>query len=145
MKDNANRVNIVCEDSDSIENEINSKSLEDFEYSKSLLNETLEENTSEENKGLDVEPEELKTIITPKVHQKKDVKGLSADGRVLHKPVMVVEVEGIRARALIDTGSDFTHVSGDFAKKLVNLEKKPWSKSKLYAATGIVVTPRYEF
>lgn len=70
-----------------------------------------------------------------------------ADGSRIHKPVMMVEIGGQITRALCDTGSYYTHVSGKFVEKLLPEPLSSWSRPKLYAATpqGIEVTPWHEF
>ena len=62
------------------------------------------------------------------------------------KPILNVKIEGIPARALCDTGSDYSHVSGPFAKKLRSrFSTTPWNRPKLYAVNNKEVTPRQQF
>ena len=58
-----------------------------------------------------------------------------------------VTISGIPGRALCDTGSNYTHVSGTFAKKLYDkeLETTTWNRCRLYAVNGREVTPRRQF
>ena len=62
------------------------------------------------------------------------------------KPILNVKIEGIPARALCDTGSDYSHISGSFAKKLRSrFSTTPWNRPKLYAVNNKEVTPRQQF
>ena len=57
-----------------------------------------------------------------------------------------VTVGGIAARALCDTGSDYSHVSGIFARKLRScFSPVSWDRPKLYAVNQREVTPRYQY
>lgn len=77
--------------------------------------------TDESSQELGTDPgvviDEIKTIRTPSTHCKKTLEGIAPKGVKLRKPVMMVTVAGIPARALVDTGSDYSHLSGEFAKK----------------------------
>ena len=62
------------------------------------------------------------------------------------KPILNITIEGIPAKALCDTGSDYSHISGSFAKKLRSrFSTTPWNRPKLYAVNNKEVTPRQQF
>ena len=80
-------------------------------------------------------------ITTPFIHQKT----CHIAGKRVLKPSMFVTVAGVTARALCDTGSDYSHVSGPFAKKLNHLKMSKWDRPRLYAVNDKEVTPRHQF
>ena len=77
-------------------------------------------------------------ITTPFTHKRT----CQAIREKILKPSMYVYVAGIVARALCDTGSDYSHVSGSFAKKLSHLKTSKWDRPRLYAVNEKEVTPR---
>ena len=82
-------------------------------------------------------------ISTPFRH----VKSVDSVQKGVTKPSLYVTISGVPARALCDTGSDYTHVSGTFAKKLTkqNLRTTAWNRPRLYAVNGREVTPQRQF
>ena len=95
---------------------------------------------SEQEIELDEKVKECSAVITPFGHSCNSLE------KKVTKPVLHVTVGGIPARALCDTGSDYSHVSGTFAKRLrAHFSPVSWNRPKLYAVNQKEVTPRHQY
>ena len=95
---------------------------------------------SEQEIELDEKVKECSAVITPFGHSCNSLE------KKVTKPVLHVTVGGIPARALCDTGSDYSHVSGTFAKRLrARFSPVSWNRPKLYAVNQKEVTPRHQY
>ena len=97
--------------------------------------------SSDEEEVSETEPKvECSAIVTPFGHSLNTIEGK------ITKPVLHVTVGGIPARALCDTGSDYSHISGTFAKRLrTRFSASAWNRPKLYAVNNKEVTPRHQY
>ena len=99
-----------------------------------------ESDLSEPETETDDRVEECSAVVTPFGHNCNSLE------KKVTKPVLHVTVGGIPARALCDTGSDYSHVSGTFAKRLRALfSPVSWNRPKLYAVNQKEVTPRHQY
>lgn len=63
-----------------------------------------------------------------------------------YKPVMYVEVSGVRTSTLIDTGADLTHISRNFAKTSSSyVKRETYTGPRIQTVNGFDITPRKEF
>ena len=99
-----------------------------------------ESDLSEQEIGSDEKVKECSAVVTPFGHSCNSLE------KKVTKPVLHVTVGGIPARALCDTGSDYSHVSGTFAKRLrAHFSPVSWNRPKLYAVNQKEVTPRHQY
>ena len=99
-----------------------------------------ESGLSEQEIESDEKVKECSAVITPFGHSCNSLE------KKVTKPVLHVTVGGIPARALCDTGSDYSHVSGTFAKRLrARFSPVSWNRPKLYAVNQKEVTPRHQY
>ena len=103
----------------------------DYQLAQCLAIDIESENQAEDKRS-------CAAISTPFTHQRT----CQAIKKKTPKPSMYMYVAGIVARALCDTGSDYSHVSGSFAKKLSHLKTSKWDRPRLYAVNEKEVTPR---
>ena len=133
-----NRINIPARDVNIMDEEIDERGLHEahsiaYYFSDNFLDDEYEDDENGEDPG------DVSAITTP--FSRKKINVVRSE---VTKPCLYVDVSGVPARALCDTGSDYTHVSGHFANELNHLERSHWRRPKLYAVNGRDVTPRHQ-